>query len=105
MQGIASQFGKPKERIGGRCTYSQQCGGGSSCLSNVCQCPSNTFNYGDGYCRSGGSGGTSPSGQCSNPSETVAYQNGAAINCLFSHCPTNSHCEYSNSVQQYVCCG
>ncbi|PIO55859.1 EB module, partial [Teladorsagia circumcincta] len=43
----------PLVKIGAQCIYSQQCSGGSSCLSNVCRCPSGTFDNGDGYCRNG----------------------------------------------------
>ncbi|KAK6014254.1 EB module [Ostertagia ostertagi] len=145
----------PLVKIGAQCIYSQQCSGGSSCLSNVCRCPSGTFDNGDGYCRSGDYPGTqmcrSPteevvyepnsvtpincrfsscpsnsycyanpqmqqsfccrsrqsgggSGKCKNPSESIIYENGKAINCLYSQCPSNSHCEHSSSEQQYVCC-
>ncbi|ETN79729.1 hypothetical protein NECAME_02552 [Necator americanus] len=47
---------------------------------------------------------TTTSGNCSNPSQSIVYENGVPINCLFAHCPSGGHCEYSQSLQQYVCC-
>uniref|UniRef100_A0A7I4YDJ7 Prion-like-(Q/N-rich) domain-bearing protein 25 n=1 Tax=Haemonchus contortus TaxID=6289 RepID=A0A7I4YDJ7_HAECO len=72
-------------------------------------CPQNSYCYNNQQlqqyfcCRSRqqNGGGT---GRCKNPSESVVYDNGRAINCLYSQCPANSHCEYSSGEQQYVCC-
>ncbi|KJH52495.1 EB module [Dictyocaulus viviparus] len=145
-------------KINGRCMFNEQCLGGSVCHSNVCRCPQNTFNNGDGrktltstneqslrlgstslcasttedvvyetssmipinclmdrcpygsYChlnkrlqryfcckqKQDGSGDTE---RCSNPLQSVVYENGNAINCLLTRCPTNSRCEYSSTAQ------
>ncbi|KAE9417071.1 hypothetical protein Angca_006458, partial [Angiostrongylus cantonensis] len=148
----------PFVQIGQRCAFNQQCIGGSSCEFDVCSCPPNTFDDGNGLCRSdGGPSGEQlcplesdeavydtdytepincrvkncPAGsycqlnqrlgqyfccrpredsgksaeKCSNPSQSVIYKDGAPINCLYSRCPANSHCEHSSTAQQYVCCG
>uniref|UniRef100_A0A0K0D975 EB domain-containing protein n=1 Tax=Angiostrongylus cantonensis TaxID=6313 RepID=A0A0K0D975_ANGCA len=145
-------------QIGQRCAFNQQCIGGSSCEFDVCSCPPNTFDDGNGLCRSdGGPSGEQlcplesdeavydtdytepincrvkncPAGsycqlnqrlgqyfccrpredsgksaeKCSNPSQSVIYKDGAPIDCLYSRCPANSHCEHSSTAQQYVCCG
>ncbi|VDL71296.1 unnamed protein product [Nippostrongylus brasiliensis] len=77
----------PTVQVGARCSYNQQCLFGSTCQSNVCVCPPNTVNYGDG------------SQQCKDPSQSIVYENSTATNCLYSHCPTNAHCEFSSQLQ------
>ncbi|KAJ1357184.1 hypothetical protein KIN20_015258 [Parelaphostrongylus tenuis] len=145
----------PLAEIGKRCVYNQQCLGGSRCQYNVCRCPPNTFDNGEGVCTTENPDGQNlcslqteevvyekgssvpidcsirscprksycrlnpelqqyfccrrrqdtDKGKCSNPSQSVMLKNGVAINCLYSICPPRSHCEYSSTALQYVCCG
>ncbi|KAK6043639.1 EB module, partial [Cooperia oncophora] len=71
-------------------------------------CPAGTYCYNNqqlqrSFCcrQRQNTGGT---GRCKNPSESIVYENGQAINCLLTRCPSDSHCEHSDSLQQYVCC-
>ncbi|VDM58606.1 unnamed protein product [Angiostrongylus costaricensis] len=87
----------PMVSVGRRCLFTEQCTGNSQCLKGFCECANGVASI-DGICDTGSS-------FCKSYQARKLFANGAPINCLHSRCPANSHCEYSSTAQQYVCCG
>ncbi|KAL6727584.1 hypothetical protein Aduo_009449 [Ancylostoma duodenale] len=86
-------------QIGARCTYNQQCLGGSICQSGICRCPANTVDNGNGMCLNGNNPGTSQ--YCASPNEEVAS---IPVNCQVSGCPSGSYCYLNPQLQKFFCC-
>ncbi|CAJ0578586.1 unnamed protein product, partial [Mesorhabditis spiculigera] len=82
-------------QIGGYCTDTVQCYGGSSCFNQQCTCPTGTTNT-NGQCLKGNSNGNCQSNQVLV--NGICYQTSyLGGQCTFSQqCPTNGQC--SNSI-------
>ncbi|CAI4226098.1 unnamed protein product [Auanema sp. JU1783] len=77
-------------RLGERCSFSAQCQpmGSSECYNGICRQRTDDNDE-----------------VCLNSNNIVEYTNGVMKNCMYSECSYGFGCEYSQILQQYICCG